>query len=165
WFAFLTALYFLWKKLLSFDRDCRIDLIGKILIASFFISGTLQAIYGITQLYNISPGVIGAQFKVIGTLGNPDYFAGYLISIAPFALGIYIFSKNQRLFTKFFINLALVTFLICLFILPSTSSRTSWLALSAGIVFILWHRSEEHTSELQSRENLVCRLLLEKKKK
>src|SRR5690606_27324473 len=30
----------------------------------------------------------------------------------------------------------------------------------------LWSlRSEEHTSELQSRENLVCRLLLEKKKK
>src|SRR5690606_41491298 len=27
-----------------------------------------------------------------------------------------------------------------------------------------WARSEEHTSELQSRENLVCRLLLEKKK-
>src|SRR5690606_39795817 len=27
------------------------------------------------------------------------------------------------------------------------------------------HRSEEHTSELQSREKLVCRLLLEKKKK
>src|SRR5207302_8589914 len=26
------------------------------------------------------------------------------------------------------------------------------------------YRSEEHTSELQSRENLVCRLLLEKKK-
>src|SRR5690606_41222490 len=26
-----------------------------------------------------------------------------------------------------------------------------------------WLRSEEHTSELQSRENLVCRLLLEKK--
>src|SRR5690606_41125854 len=28
----------------------------------------------------------------------------------------------------------------------------------------LKQRSEEHTSELQSRENLVCRLLLEKKK-
>src|SRR5690606_41874708 len=27
------------------------------------------------------------------------------------------------------------------------------------------NRSEEHTSELQSRENLVCRLLLERKKK
>src|SRR5690606_40952188 len=43
-------------------------------------------------------------------------------------------------------------------------------------IFILWiysfsgavsneYRSEEHTSELQSRENLVCRLLLEKKNK
>src|SRR5437016_7699596 len=28
-----------------------------------------------------------------------------------------------------------------------------------------FHRSEEHTSELQSLTNLVCRLLLEKKKK
>src|SRR5690554_1469511 len=28
-----------------------------------------------------------------------------------------------------------------------------------------YHRSEEHTSELQSRPHLVCRLLLEKKKK
>src|SRR5690606_40358211 len=30
--------------------------------------------------------------------------------------------------------------------------------------FIILTRSEEHTSELQSRENIVCRLLLEKKK-
>src|SRR5256886_17439723 len=29
---------------------------------------------------------------------------------------------------------------------------------------LLEHRSEEHTSELQSQSNLVCRLLLEKKK-
>src|SRR3989440_12669320 len=34
-------------------------------------------------------------------------------------------------------------------------------ALPAGLV----SRSEEHTSELQSRSDLVCRLLLEKKKK
>src|SRR2546427_9233611 len=33
----------------------------------------------------------------------------------------------------------------------------------ATIVFV--ERSEEHTSELQSQSNLVCRLLLEKKKK
>src|SRR5690554_7042949 len=32
-------------------------------------------------------------------------------------------------------------------------------------VFVPEHRSEEHTSELQSRPHLVCRLLLEKKKK
>src|SRR5690554_1237641 len=38
----------------------------------------------------------------------------------------------------------------------------SWV-LTAIVVFAL--RSEEHTSELQSRPHLVCRLLLEKKKK
>src|SRR3712207_8659790 len=31
-------------------------------------------------------------------------------------------------------------------------------------IFIISRRSEEHTSELQSRQYLVCRLLLEKKK-
>src|SRR5690606_41851065 len=36
------------------------------------------------------------------------------------------------------------------------------LLMIKGVGFV---RSEEHTSELQSRENLVCRLLLEKKKK
>src|SRR5690606_39811663 len=40
------------------------------------------------------------------------------------------------------------------------------LALTLGLVAGLARgRSEEHTSELQSRENLVCRLLLGKKKK
>src|SRR5690606_40783765 len=34
-----------------------------------------------------------------------------------------------------------------------------------GVLPEIRGRSEEHTSELQSRENLVCRLLLEKKKK
>src|SRR2546427_8682187 len=42
-----------------------------------------------------------------------------------------------------------------------------WLVMS-GVVLAAAHgahiRSEEHTSELQSQSNLVCRLLLEKKK-
>src|SRR2546427_6996492 len=33
-----------------------------------------------------------------------------------------------------------------------------------GVDCVLGSRSEEHTSELQSQSNLVCRLLLEKKK-
>src|SRR2546427_7994877 len=39
------------------------------------------------------------------------------------------------------------------------------LLLAAGIGTLQVMRSEEHTSELQSQSNLVCRLLLEKKKK
>src|SRR2546427_3475083 len=34
-----------------------------------------------------------------------------------------------------------------------------------GVGLLAGERSEEHTSELQSQSNLVCRLLLEKKKK
>src|SRR3989442_10375120 len=37
--------------------------------------------------------------------------------------------------------------------------------LDSGRVAVSGTRSEEHTSELQSRPHLVCRLLLEKKKK
>src|SRR2546430_7926151 len=43
---------------------------------------------------------------------------------------------------------------------PSWDEKTLTLARSMPVL-----RSEEHTSELQSQSNLVCRLLLEKKKK
>src|SRR5690554_7041203 len=39
------------------------------------------------------------------------------------------------------------------------------LAAARGAKEVYIHKSEEHTSELQSRPHLVCRLLLEKKKK
>src|SRR2546430_5739232 len=42
---------------------------------------------------------------------------------------------------------------------PSASKRRSWLLILSTTAY----RSEEHTSELQSQSNLVCRLLLEKK--
>src|SRR5690606_42047342 len=47
---------------------------------------------------------------------------------------------------------------------PAASPRARPRSPSAGQPPRI-RRSEEHTSELQSRENLVCRLLLEKKKK
>src|SRR5207302_11019109 len=47
---------------------------------------------------------------------------------------------------------------------PSRRGRATRWAISLGRKWPTL-RSEEHTSELQSRENLVCRLLLEKKKK
>src|SRR2546430_13612133 len=58
-------------------------------------------------------------------------------------------------------------------VLVGERARLDWVALVLGlvfatsVVFAFYHvgvRSEEHTSELQSQSNLVCRLLLEKKK-
>src|SRR6266480_6160381 len=52
---------------------------------------------------------------------------------------------------------------------PVRARSGTWLGPSVGARFPSIsshdHRSEEHTSELQSHVNLVCRLLLEKKKK
>src|SRR5438105_11814429 len=48
---------------------------------------------------------------------------------------------------------------------PARVSASTTSALVAGATPAAPRRSEEHTSELQSRVDLVCRLLLEKKKK
>src|SRR5437870_6521524 len=46
----------------------------------------------------------------------------------------------------------------------AVSTATACLALLVTMIATSPSRSEEHTSELQSRGHLVCRLLLEKKK-
>src|SRR5437868_10244246 len=54
-----------------------------------------------------------------------------------------------------------VTYLVKIFIIDAHCHKI----LRRGETHDLVARSEEHTSELQSRFDLVCRLLLEKKKK
>src|SRR5438874_10699016 len=59
-------------------------------------------------------------------------------------------------------------FIATFFVAPqsSTASAPLWNFYSADALSLFFKRirSEEHTSELQSRRDLVCRLLLEKKK-
>src|SRR5258707_8988553 len=50
-------------------------------------------------------------------------------------------------------------------LLSQSMTGLSFLGLLVVLASVLMVRSEEHTSELQSRQYLVCRLLLEKKKK
>src|SRR5260370_34315803 len=68
-----------------------------------------------------------------------------------------------------------MTFMLCGAMSPSAPlpkssqprQENGWykVPLAANCFFLSGLRSEEHTSELQSHLNLVCRLLLEKKKK
>src|SRR5260370_23237833 len=53
----------------------------------------------------------------------------------------------------------------CCTVSPESQGRTSASASISSRFKWSIRRSEEHTSELQSHLNLVCRLLLEKKKK
>src|SRR5687768_17978610 len=52
-----------------------------------------------------------------------------------------------------------------LLVFPGRIRREFGADMTALLTAQLEHRSEEHTSELQSRLHLVCRLLLEKKNK
>src|SRR2546422_5331407 len=55
---------------------------------------------------------------------------------------------------------------ICAFdVATATVAGYQMVALAARVLAAGLERSEEHTSELQSRLHLVCRLLLEKKKR
>src|SRR5690349_23836650 len=78
-----------------------------------------------------------------------------------------VYGKNAK-FADFFIP-GIMTFAV--FLLTNLLTITSFVQerLSGTLDRLgaspLTERSEEHTSELQSRRDLVCRLLLEKKKK
>src|SRR5699024_12233677 len=49
--------------------------------------------------------------------------------------------------------------------LAKDTTKTEITPFACSLIFLTSFRSEEHTSELQSRFDLVCRLLLEKTKK
>src|SRR5690606_28377226 len=124
-------------------------------------------------------------YTILGLSSNPGgmvpvfndllmHLSGYIVA------GISIsFARPSASFWQraLFLLLYSIAIEICQhFMPPRTFSLLDILANFSGIVaglilfMLLCHisprwarRSEEHTSELQSRENLVCRLLLEKK--
>src|SRR5690554_7388438 len=67
------------------------------------------------------------------------------------AMSAYIKSKFSRIYPKLGLNIRFI---------PLRARM-----INAEFLTRFFLRSEEHTSELQSRPHLVCRLLLEKKKK
>src|SRR5438552_18552611 len=71
------------------------------------------------------------------------------------------------LFRSFFeiVNRRAGRWLLCTSTTPTWQSGGSVLSDWSAVTASVKARSEEHTSELQSPDHLVCRLLLEKKKK
>src|SRR5690606_39920531 len=87
-----------------------------------------------------------------------DYTLGILITLAAaFAWALYGLAQKQLLTVWSSVSIMLVIYLACAVLMLPLVTPSQILELDA------LQRSEEHTSELQSRENLVCRLLLEKK--
>src|SRR5690349_3653964 len=85
-----------------------------------------------------------------------------------FALGMVLFSSTMNFMpfgrVKLLTSSAVTACAAAAMPNISEAARTfHFMAILSGMVGVA--RSEEHTSELQSRRDLVCRLLLEKKKK
>src|SRR2546427_8003964 len=94
--------------------------------------------------------------------------AAVLIPAVWFGSAVMHFPRVFQVMLMIYILLGLGVFL--LLDAPSVPRVEGWKAVAALVAFYLvlsaaYIRSEEHTSELQSQSNLVCRLLLEKKKK
>src|SRR5207249_11816323 len=96
-----------------------------------------------------------------------------LVAVIAFTLSFFPVSLRLRCSTSFFFNATAPTEIYTLSlhdalpISPEDSGLVppdaNTLACEAGVSKNRGKRSEEHTSELQSRFDLVCRLLLEKK--
>src|SRR5690349_11890845 len=121
----------------------------------------LSLITGVLNIPNFAHGAlfaIGAYFlvSVVGVVGN--FWLGLLIAPLGVALlGLAIeWAGVRRLYSAGHDYQLLFTFGLALIL--------------NELIIVIWgpvgiSRSEEHTSELQSRRDLVCRLLLEKKNK
>src|SRR2546425_7862990 len=100
--------------------------------------------------------VLGAWLLHSGATASLNVRAAYLegLSDAPSSIGV-LAPAGVVTWTGWNVVDPLVSAAIAIFIVPRT-----WRLLAQAV-----NRSEEHTSELQSLAYLVCRLLLEKKKK
>ena len=112
-------------------------------------------------------GFSGEIFSLAGVIGGV-YFGFKYADPVDAALRNFFGSLNASVSRM--IAIALVFFAVCIVcaligkLFRALLSMVSLSALDRLCGFLISGRSEEHTSELQSRINLVCRLLLEKKK-
>src|SRR3712207_3472699 len=129
-----------------YDERRGLDVAGTVGIASSIVGGRVAArsvLLGALVCYTVAL-FLGLYLISVG--GWPILVLGCLC-----ALGGYLYSAGPRPIAY-----------------TPASEAAVFLFMGVLIVVIAYavqNRSEEHTSELQSRQYLVCRLLLEKKKK
>ena len=132
----LTVHYFILRTLFKNERA------KFILICLFLLAGLGQAVYGMLQLYNLNPGYPVFRFKIIGTLINPNSYAGYLITVLPFSFGLYEFIIKKDGKYKVIKYLGIISAGIILLILPSTYTRAAWLGGAVGLLYVLYLKFE-----------------------
>src|SRR5438445_4296932 len=72
---------------------------------------------------------------------------------------------GERAKTRFQVTTGEQAFSVVVIRAVDFTRQHSYEDVGLAVIIVVLERSEEHTSELQSRQYLVCRLLLEKKKR
>src|SRR5690606_41705956 len=122
-------------------------------IFGFFITGMSKSL-----------GSFGPKVRLFSWIGFWVTLLGTVMATAMIVAGeasvLYTFYAPLKASGFYYVGLALVIIGTWISSFALVGHYRVWRKNNKGQL-----RSEEHTSELQSRENLVCRLLLEKKKK
>src|SRR5690606_39707277 len=88
--------------------------------------------------------------------------ASFLVVLPNTPIRVFPCSKSGKLWNKELIPVGLKNTKISYFTSRKSDKSAISVRKNTPCFQFSFRRSEEHTSELQSRENLVCRLLLEK---
>src|SRR5699024_2254815 len=114
-------------------------------LGGFVLAMTMTATYGSASSFIGGPGVAYNEELGWVLLAMSQVVTGYFV--------LMILGKKFAIVTRRYKAVTMVDFL-------KERYQSKWVVLFSSISIIIFLRSEEHTSELQSRFDLVCRLLL-----
>ncbi len=134
---FLAGCYVIWRCLFEWIIQHKKKSLLLALVFIFMAVGCVETLFGFGQLYGFFPSN-NAYFSVTGHFVNPDHFAGFIGSVAPLTFGVYLF--RSKMGHKVISKVGLATFLLIIALLPATTIRGSWLAVLAGVGFLLYHK-------------------------
>jgi O-antigen polymerase len=133
----LLFVYFIVKNIVTSEQRNGGTKVFSILAIGFMAGGLIESVYGALQLYGIDPFPTKNYFKLVGSFGNPDALAGYLSSVMPFALGMFLLIPQEEQELRFVRQMGMATFFAGLFILPATMIRGAWLGVAVGSLVVL----------------------------
>jgi O-antigen ligase len=139
--AFRDSVCFpLWYILLTFT--CLEVWKAENLLIGFLAGGLFTSLWAVSQVLGLGEGawlaIVRTQFQGRATagMGNPDFLAGYLLTVWPMALALLM--RAQKTAAKVFWAFL---FICSLAALLSTGSKAGWLGFAAGLlvfVFFVW---------------------------
>ena len=115
------------------------------IIVAFLIASGITVVYGLLQHFGIEfvNWQISSKERIWSSLGNPNFFAGFLVMAIPLSIVVLLRWRRQNK-NKLSLKTGLLVAFLCLQLLclNFTYSRASWIGLFFGlaIIAVLWRR-------------------------